>query len=82
MASYIPPPEIHDILERFANTPVEAILHKPYVKLALNKLRFVPITMGLTHFLLLEMPIVDLIQMGILNRTPCQGHFRKLGLDF
>ena len=65
MASYIPPPEIHDILERFANTPVEAILHKPYVKLALNKLRFIPITMGLTHFLLPEMPIVDLIQMGI-----------------
>ena len=65
MASYIPPPEIQDILERFANTPVEAILHKPYVKLALNKLRFIPITMGITHFLLPEMPIVDLIQMGI-----------------
>ena len=56
MASYIPPPEIQDILERFANTPVEAILHKPYVKLALNKLRFIPITMGITHFLLPEMP--------------------------
>lgn len=65
MASYISPLEIHDILERFANTPVEAILHKPYAKLALNKLRFIPITMGLTHFLLPGIPIVDLIQMGI-----------------
>ncbi len=65
MATYSSTFEIYDVLERFANTTVEAILHKPYVKLALNKLRFVPITMGLTHFLLPGMPIVDLIQMGI-----------------
>ena len=65
MASNKSSSEIHDIIERFANTPVEEILHKPYVKLALNKLRFIPISMGITHLLLPEMPIGDLIQMGI-----------------
>lgn len=65
MATYKSPSEIHDIIKRFANTPVEEILHKPYVKLALNKLRFIPISMSITHLLLPEMPIGDLIQMGI-----------------
>lgn len=48
-------------MQQFARTSVESILHKPYVKLALNKLRWVPITMGISHYLLPEMPLLDFI---------------------
>ncbi|MBE5848664.1 MAG: hypothetical protein E7298_00670 [Lachnospiraceae bacterium] len=56
--------EVKDILERFGKSHVEDILRKPYTKLALNKLRWVPICMGISHYLLLEMPIMDYIQMA------------------
>ena len=67
MESYTIPEEereLQDILVRFGKTHVEDILHKPYVKLALNKLRWVPICMGISHYLLPEMPIMDYIQMA------------------
>ena len=51
-------------MERFAETSIESILRKPYVKLALNKLRWVPITMGISHYLLPEMPLMDFIIMS------------------
>ena len=49
------------IMQQFAKTSVESILHKPYVKLALNKLRWVPITMGISHFLLPGMQLLIFI---------------------
>ena len=51
-------------MERFAETSIESLLRKPYVKLALNKLRWVPITMGISHYLLPEMPLMDFIIMS------------------
>ncbi len=67
MESYTIPDEqreVQDVLERFGKTHVEDILRKPYVKLALNKLRWVPIAMGISHYLLPDMPIMDYIQMA------------------
>ncbi len=49
------------IMQLFARTSVESIIQSPYVKQALNKLRWVPITMGISHYLLPEMSLMDFI---------------------
>ncbi len=55
---------LRDVFSRFATTHVEDILQQPYVKLALNKLRWVPIQMGFSHYRLPEMPLSHYIQMA------------------
>ena len=55
---------INDILSQFALTHVEDILQPPYVKLALNKLRYVLVDFGVSHYRLPEMPISHYIQMA------------------
>lgn len=56
--------ELYTILSKFAKIPVEDILQKPYIKLGLNKLRWVLKDFGISHFLLPETPLMDYIQIA------------------
>ena len=61
-----PDPELADIMLAFGNTHVEDLAPPGYKKYVLNKLRWIPIDFGLSHFKLCypPMPILDLIQIG------------------
>lgn len=61
-----PAQELYDIMLAFGNTPVEQLAPRGYKKYTLNKLRWIPIDFGLSHFKLCypPMPILDLIQIG------------------
>ena len=56
--------ELYATLARFARSHVEDILQKPYIKLGLNKLRWVLKDFGISHYLLPEMPLMDYIQIA------------------
>ena len=61
-----PDPELDDIMLAFGNTHVEDLVPRGYKKYVLNKLRWIPIDFGISHFKLAypPMPIMDLIQIG------------------
>ena len=61
-----PDPELADIMSAFGNTHVEDLAPRGYKKYVLNKLRWIPIDFGISHFKLCypPMPILDLIQIG------------------
>ena len=61
-----PDPELADIMLAFGNTHVEDLAPRGYKKYVLNKLRWIPIDFGISHFKLCypPMPILDLIQIG------------------
>lgn len=58
--------ELANIMLAFGNTYVEDLAPRGYKKYVLNKLRWIPIDFGLSHFKLCypPMPIMDLIQIG------------------
>ncbi len=60
-----PDPELADIMLAFGNTHVEDLAPRGYKKYVLNKLRWIPIDFGISHFKLAypPMPIMDLIQI-------------------
>ena len=61
-----PDPELADIMLAFGNTHVEDLAPRGYKKYVLNKMRWIPIDFGISHFKLCypPMPIMDLIQIG------------------
>ena len=61
-----PDPELADIMLAFGNTHVEDLAPRGFKKYVLNKLRWIPIDFGISHFKLAypPMPILDLIQIG------------------
>lgn len=61
-----PDPELADIMLAFGNTHIEDLAPRGYKKYVLNKLRWIPIDFGISHFKLCypPMPILDLIQIG------------------
>lgn len=61
-----PEQELANIMLAFGNTHVEDLAPRGYKKYVLNKLRWIPIDFGLSHFKLCypPMPILDLIQIG------------------
>ena len=61
-----PAQELYDIMLAFGNTPVEQLVPRSYKKYVLNKMRWIPIDFGISHFKLCypPMPIMDLIQIG------------------
>jgi|GEM_PF-1330414 len=67
--------ELIDIMKSFANTPVENLAPSGHKKYVLNKLRWIPIDFGISHFKLCypPMPIMDLIQIG----ASLQEHITK-----
>lgn len=58
--------ELADIMLAFGNTHVEDLAPHGFKKYVLNKLRWIPIDFGISHFKLTypPMPILDLIQIG------------------
>ena len=61
-----PDPELADIMLAFGNTHIEDLAPRGYKKYVLNKMRWIPIDFGISHFKLCypPMPIMDLIQIG------------------
>lgn len=61
-----PEQELADIMLAFGNTHVENLAPHGFKKYVLNKLRWIPIDFGISHFKLTypPMPILDLIQIG------------------
>lgn len=61
-----PDPELADIMLAFGNIPAEQLAPRGYKKYVLNKLRWIPIDFGISHFKLCypPMPIMDIIQIG------------------
>ena len=68
MNPFLTPPdqELADIMLAFGNIPVEQLAPRGYKKYVLNKLRWIVIDFGISHFKLCypPMPIMDLIQIG------------------
>lgn len=62
-----PEQELANIMLAFGNTHVEDLAPRGYKKYVLNKLRWITIDFGLSHFKLCypPMPIMDLIQIGV-----------------
>lgn len=61
-----PEQELANIMLAFGNTHVEDLAPRGFKKYVLNKLRWIPIDFGISHFKLAypPMPILDLIQIG------------------
>ena len=61
-----PEQKLADIMLAFGNTHVEDLAPHGFKKYVLNKLRWIPIDFGISHFKLTypPMPILDLIQIG------------------
>lgn len=61
-----PEEELASIMYAFGNTPIEKLAPCGYKKYVLNKLRWILIDFGISHFRLAypPMPIIDLIQIG------------------
>ena len=61
-----PGQELTNIMYAFGNTNVEDLAPRGYKKYVLNKLRWIPIDFGISHFKLAypPMPILDLILIG------------------
>jgi len=61
-----PEQELANIMLAFGNTHVEDLAPRGYKKYVLNKMRWIPIDFGISHFKLCypPMPIMDLIQIG------------------
>ena len=62
----LPDQELAGIMLAFGNIPVEQLAPRGHKKYVLNKLRWIPIDFGISHFKLAypPMPIMDLIQIG------------------
>lgn len=61
-----PKQELENVMREFGNVPVEDLAPRGHKKYVLNKLRWIPIDFGISHFKLCypPMPIMDLIQIG------------------
>lgn len=61
-----PEQELVNIMLAFGNTHIEDLAPRGFKKYVLNKLRWIPIDFGISHFKLCypPMPILDLIQIG------------------